>query len=303
MNKVQILLISSAIFGAFFSLSHAETHLSGSNDILSNNENMIILPDGKHVASMQVSDQKKAEIARDKEYNNTNYNVSNYYPSEQLQSENNSTPQTESNPTNNDNSNDSPIESSDTSLDNGSQSSYNNNGEQYPPYYPPYNPPQPTPVSQNYVETKIAVKDYQNSAFTYNQNESIQFDFLNDFTISQSYPSTMALSTLKICSDRTYSNCSQAINVGSKNTFTLSSDILKQNKRFIADALSEEYTKFYVPVFYFIATDKNNVEYRFDVDFKSYGKSQISCSLKNSLPSCMLLKGIDDKQDIALYTQ
>ena len=298
MNKAQILFIASIFVVITSSISYAETHLLGNNNILSNDYNMIILPNGEHVASMQISDQEKAEIARDKEYNDAiNSSISSYYPSPQSKSENNSTPQTDSNPSNNDNSNDSATDLSDTSLDNGNQNSHNNNGGQYPPYYPPYNPP----ASKNYVDTKITVKNYQNSAFTYNQNQSIQFDFLNDFTISQTYPSTIELSTLKICPDSTYSNCSQAIDIGSKNTFTLSSDILKQNKLFIADALSEEYTKFYVPVFYFKATDKNNVEYKFDIDFTFYGKSQISCSLKNNLSSCTLLKGIDDRQNIAQY--
>lgn len=73
-------------------------------------------------------------------------------------SNNNSTPQTKSNQSNNDNSNDSPTDSSDTSLDGSNQNQHDNNGEQHPPYYPPYNPPQPTPVSQNHVETNIMVK-------------------------------------------------------------------------------------------------------------------------------------------------
>ena len=304
MKTTQILLMASILFGAGPIISYAEIHLSGSNDILSNNDNMIILPDGEHVASMLVSDQKKAEIARDKEYNDANSNVSNYYPSPQSQSNNNSTPQTESNQSNNDNSNDSPTDSSDTSLDGSNQNQHDNNGEQHPPYYPPYNPPQPTPVSQNHVETNITVKNYKKSAFSYNQNKYIQFDFLNDFTVSQKYPSTIIPSTLKICTNESYSNCSNLVNIGSNNTFTLNATFLNKNKTFIAYTSSQIQTNFYIPVFYFIATDnKNNMEYRFSVEIPSYRKSQVTCSSSDNTGTinCILPTIDSDKQNIAPY--
>ena len=54
MKTTQILLMASILFGAGPIISYAEIHLSGSNDILSNNDNMIILPDGEHVASINM---------------------------------------------------------------------------------------------------------------------------------------------------------------------------------------------------------------------------------------------------------
>lgn len=301
MNILKILFVYAIVINFVYAGNDTQTpsedNVASDHYLLSNDGDMITLPDGGHVESMMISDQQKAQDALEADNDKSNSNGDEYSSSQDNSVPSNSTSDNNSNTSSTASQNsDSDSDLTSDSNDDGGQ--YNNDQERYPGY-PPYNPPEPPPTSQNYVETTIAAKDYKSPTFSYDQTKTIQFKFLNGFSVSQAYTGSITFATLKLCSDDAYSNCSQPINIGTNNTLTLTADILNKDNMFIGNTSSEVDTKFDIPIFYFTATDNNGNEYEFNVEIPSSDKSQMSCSLDKNLASCIMLKVAGNRQDIA----